>query len=69
LTCDLNGLIRTLVENRDALNSRSEQPVEFLPVVTADGGSVWLRVDVGAVAEPFARMEPDTAESRTPAYR
>lgn len=29
LTCDLDGLIRTLVENRDALNSRSELPVEF----------------------------------------
>jgi len=29
LTCDLDGLIRTLVENRYALNSRSEQPVEF----------------------------------------
>ncbi|MDT5184731.1 MAG: hypothetical protein QOJ20_6213 [Mycobacterium sp.] len=29
LTCDLNDLIRTLVENRDALNSRSELPVDF----------------------------------------
>jgi hypothetical protein len=29
LTCDLNDLIRTLVGNRDALNSGSELPVHF----------------------------------------
>jgi hypothetical protein len=29
-------------------------PSSFLPVVTTDGDSVWLRVDAGVVAEPFA---------------
>jgi hypothetical protein len=45
-------------ENRDALTRGASCPSTIIPVVPADGGSVWLRVDVGDADETTRTLGP-----------